>query len=98
MQPLAPFWKRPEHEVVGAGVDLEARDLAADLEIGLERLLRAARVLDAGDVAVRGQRLRGLGLDVVLGARRDVVEVDRRRHRVGHRREVADQPVLGARG
>ena len=38
----------------------------------------------------------GRGLDVVLGAGGDVVEVDRRRHRVGDGREVADEAVLGA--
>ena len=43
-----------------------------------------------------GQRPGGRRLDVVLRARRDVVEIDRRPHRVRDAAEVADQTVLRA--
>ncbi len=47
--------QRPEHQMVGAGIDIEARHVAGDGKIGLQRLLGAARVLDAGDINVSGE-------------------------------------------
>ena len=65
------------NQVIRRAEDLEIAFVARDLEILQNRFGRAARVLDPGDVGVAGKTARGFGFDVVLGARRDVVEVDR---------------------
>lgn len=46
----------PEHEMIGAGVDFETIDLVGNLQIGFQSFFRAAGILDAGNVAVAGER------------------------------------------
>ena len=48
--------QRPEHEVGGAGINLETVDLPGNLQIGLQPLLCTAGIVDAGNVAMAGKR------------------------------------------
>src|SRR3546814_942848 len=88
--------QRPVNERVRAGIDLETLLLLADREIGFQGFLRAARILDTGYIAVIGKLAGGVRLDVVLRARGNVVEINRRLHRIGNAREVTDETILRA--
>ncbi len=82
--------------MVRAGIDLETRIFFGNLEVGSQRFLGAAGILDAGDIAVPGELCRRRRFDMVLGPGRNVIEIDRCLDRVRDRGEVADQSILGA--
>ena len=63
--------------MVRSGINLEPVRFLADAKIGVQAFIGPAGILDPGDVAMSGQNLCSFGFNVVLGARGDIIKINR---------------------